>query len=82
MTEPVWGPVQQDIVGLLADHPADVPAVVDHLTKLQDMLVRLPPLEASCPLADFNKLYLTITTSVLDGLYEDRFADQIGRAHV
>ncbi|MEU7614210.1 MULTISPECIES: DUF5995 family protein [unclassified Micromonospora] len=75
MTAPVWGPVHRDIVDLLADHPADVPAVVDHLTKLQDMLVRLPPLEASCPLADFNRLYLTITSSVLDGLYEDRFID-------
>lgn len=41
MTEPVWGPVHRDIVDLLADHPADVPAVVDHLTKLQDLLVRL-----------------------------------------
>ncbi|WP_328654105.1 DUF5995 family protein [Micromonospora sp. NBC_00330] len=77
MIEPVWGPVHRDIVDLLADHPADVPAVVDHLTKLQDMLVRLPPLEASCPLADFNKLYLTITSSVLDGLYDDRFVDPV-----
>ncbi|SCE96786.1 DUF5995 family protein [Micromonospora mirobrigensis] len=75
MDEPVWGPVHQDIAGLLADRPADVPAVVDHLTKLQDLLVRLPPLERSCPLADFNELYLTITSSVLDGLYDDRFAD-------
>jgi len=73
VTEPVWGPLQQDIVSLLADHPADVPAVVDHLTKLQDVLERLPPLMESNPLADFNKLYLAITTSILDRLCSGGF---------
>ncbi|GGM39509.1 hypothetical protein GCM10011608_25260 [Micromonospora sonchi] len=75
--EPVWGPVHRDIVDLLADHPADVPAVVEHLTELQKLLVRLPPLMESCPLADFNRLYLVITSSVLDGLYADRFVDPV-----
>ena len=59
MTESVWGPVHQDMTALLADHPDDVPAVVDQLTKLQDILDRVPPLLGSNPLADFNKLYLT-----------------------
>ncbi|WP_434739923.1 DUF5995 family protein [Micromonospora sp. SH-82] len=77
MSVPVWGPVHGDVVDLLADHPADVPAVVDHLTKLQDMLVRLPPLADSNPLADFNRLYLVITECVLDGLYDGRFADPV-----
>ncbi|SCL27712.1 DUF5995 family protein [Micromonospora inyonensis] len=77
MTEAVWGPVHQDVADLLAHHPADVPAVVDHLTKLQDVLVRLPPLQASCPLADFNGLYLTITGKVLERLYDGRFADPV-----
>jgi hypothetical protein len=77
MTEPVWGPVHQDIADLLADHPADVPAVVDHLAKLQDVLVRLPPLQESCPLADFNALYLTITSKVLQRLYDGSFADPV-----
>ena len=40
MTESVWGPVHQDMTALLADHPDDVPAVVDQLTKLQDILER------------------------------------------
>ena len=75
ITESVWGPVQQDMADVLAGHPDDVPAVVDQLTKLQDVLERVPPLLDSNPLADFNKLYLTITTSVLERLYAGRFAD-------
>ena len=75
MTDPVWGPVHQDITTLLAGHPDDVPAVVDQLTELQDILERVPPLMASNPVADFNKLYLTITEAVLERLYAGRFAD-------
>ena len=75
MTEPVWGPVHDDLTAVLAHQPDDVPAVVDHLTKLQDILDRVPPVCGSIPLADFNRLYLTVTTSVLEGLYEGRFAD-------
>lgn len=77
MADSVWGHVHQDVADLLADHPADVPAVVDHLAKLQDILVRLPPLHASCPLADFNALYLTITSRVLERLYDGSFADPV-----
>src|SRR3712207_9519263 len=65
------------MTGLLAGHPADVPAVVDQLTKLQDLLERLPPLYDSNPAADFNKLYLTITTKVLDRLYAGCFSDPV-----
>jgi hypothetical protein len=75
MTESVWGPVDQDMTALLAGHPDDVPAVVDQLTKLQDLLHRVPPLLDENPLADFNRLYLTITTKVMERLYEGRFAD-------
>jgi hypothetical protein len=75
VTESVWGCVHQDMTDLLAGHPDDVPAVVDQLTKLQDVLDRLPPLYGSNPLADFNRLYLVITTKVLDRLYTGCFAD-------
>jgi hypothetical protein len=75
MTESVWGPVHQDLNTLLAGHPDDVPAVVDQLTKLQDVLERVPPMLGGNPLADFNQLYLTITTCVLERLYDGRFAD-------
>src|SRR4051812_42280433 len=75
MTDAVWGPVHQDMTTLLAGHPDDVPAVVDQLTKLQDILDRVTPLPAGNPVADFNKLYLTVTESVLERLYAGRFAD-------
>jgi hypothetical protein len=75
MTETVGGPVDQDMTDLLTGHPDDVPAVVDQLTKLQDVLDRVPPLLGGNPLAEFNKLYLTITECVLERLYAGSFAD-------
>jgi hypothetical protein len=75
MTEPVWGPVHEDMSTLLRRHPEDVPAVVDQLTRLQDVLDRVPPLLHENPLCDFNKLYLRITSSVLERLDDGRFAD-------
>ena len=74
-TRTVWGPVHQDVAVLLDDRPADVPAVVAHLTRLQDYLDQVPPLLGSNPLADFNKLYRTITASVLNRLETNRFRD-------
>jgi hypothetical protein len=75
MTETVWGPVHSDMADVLTGHPDDVPAVVDQLTKMQDVLERVPPLLGGNPLADFNKLYLAITESVLERLYAGSFAD-------
>jgi hypothetical protein len=75
MTVMVWGPVQPDISALLADPPDDVPAVVDRLTELQDILDRVPPPLGGNPLADFNRLYLRITRGVLERLYAGGFAD-------
>ena len=75
MNQSVWGPVQQEMSELLRRHPDDVPAVVDQLAKLQDILGRVPPLLQDNPLSDFNRLYLTVTESVLERLYAGRFAD-------
>jgi len=75
MTETVWGPVYQDLTDLLTGHPDDVPAVVDQLTKMQGVLERVPPQLGGNPLAEFNRLYLTITESVLECLYAGSFAD-------
>ncbi|MEV7626842.1 DUF5995 family protein [Actinoplanes sp. NPDC089786] len=75
MTESVWGTADERMRALLGRLPADVPAVVDQLTKLQDALERVPPLLAGNPLADFNKLYLNITLDVLARLSEKRFED-------
>ncbi|MFC4064702.1 DUF5995 family protein [Actinoplanes subglobosus] len=75
MTQPIWGPVQQEMSDLLQRHPDDVPGVVDLLAQLQVALCRVPPLLDSNPLADFNKLYLTITENVLERLYAGKFKD-------
>jgi hypothetical protein len=75
MTDAVWGCVHDDMAGVLAGHPDDVPGVVAQLTRLQDVLERCPPLLAENPLADFNRLYLVITTKVLNRLYAGSFAD-------
>lgn len=75
MTESIWGPVHQDVAAVLAGHPDDVPAVVEQLALLQTVLERVPPLLHENPLSDFNKLYLTITTKVMERLYDGNFAD-------
>ncbi len=75
MTEPVWKPVQQELSALLKVHPDDVPAVVDQLTEVQKILTGVPVSFGANPLADFNRLYLTITEGILDRLYEGKFAD-------
>jgi hypothetical protein len=75
MTQSVWGPVRQEMHDLLQGHPDDVPAVVDQLIKLQDILNCVPPLLHNNPLSDFNRLYLTITQGVLERLYSGGFAD-------
>jgi len=75
MSEPVWGPVQLEMSDLLQTHPDDVPAVVDQLTKLQDILARATPAGRDNPLGDFNALYLTATTCVLELLYAGGFSD-------
>jgi hypothetical protein len=75
MTQPIWGPVQQEMSDILQRHPDDVPGVVDQLAKLQEVLCRVPPLLHGNPLADFNKLYLTITENVLERLYAGKFKD-------
>jgi len=72
-----WGCVQQDMADLLAEDPTDVAGVVDRLTKMQDVLEAMPPLYRSNPLADFNRLYRTITSKVLDRLETGRFADPV-----
>ena len=75
MTQSVWGPVQRQMADLLADYPDDVPAVVHQLTELQGILCQVPPLLRDNPLCDFNRLYLTITESVLERLYAGGFQD-------
>lgn len=75
MTETVWGPVHRELTDVLSGHPDDVPAVVDQLARLQDVLDRMPGRPAGNPLADFNRLYLGVTEVVLERLFTGGFAD-------
>jgi hypothetical protein len=75
MTHLVWGPVEQDMSDLLADDPLDVAGVVARLTELQVVLEAMPPLYDSNPVADFNRLYRTITFNILQRLEAGTFAD-------
>jgi Family of unknown function (DUF5995) len=71
----VWGPAQQEIAGLLQAEPEDVPAVVDQLTKLQDVLGRVPPLLRDNPVCAINQVYLRAVDGVLEALYAGGFHD-------
>jgi hypothetical protein len=77
MTELVSGPAEQDLLDLLAEDPLDVPGVVARLTELQILLEAMPPLFGSNPVADFNRLYRTITANILDRLNAGLFADPV-----
>lgn len=75
MNHEVWGPVGRDIADVVSDEPVDVPGVLTRLTELQPLLEQVPPLFAGNPLADFNRLYRTITASILRRLDAGSFAD-------
>lgn len=75
MNQSVWGPVQQKMSDLLRSQPDDVPAVVDQLTTMQDVLDRVPPLLRDNPIAEVNRLLITVTDGVLERLYAGKFND-------
>lgn len=75
MTRPPWGPVQQDILDVLAGTPADVPDVVAQLARLQTLLERSTPTDRENPVADFNRLYWVITSEIQERLEAGDFAD-------
>jgi Family of unknown function (DUF5995) len=75
MTEPVWGTVQREMADLLARTPGDVPEVVAQLSDLQTLLTKCTPDDAENPIADFNHLYWTITSKILDRLRQGAFHD-------
>lgn len=75
MPEPSWGPVQQEMRDVLAHNPVDVPGVVAQLGELQPLLERAAPDDRDNPVADFNRLYWTITSEILERLHRGAFAD-------
>jgi hypothetical protein len=75
MTEPVWGTLQEEITEVVSRTPKDVPDVVTQLEDLHDLLNKATPDDANNPVADFNHLYWTITSTVLDHLNAGAFRD-------
>jgi hypothetical protein len=73
--QPVWGEVQPDMEAALATTPTTVEEVLAQLALLQSVLERLPSLYQENPVADFNRLYQTITRGVLDDLHGGVFQD-------
>jgi hypothetical protein len=71
----VWGPLQEEMGDALEVVPTDVPGVLATLTRLQDILKRLPPVEERNPVAIFNTLYTRVTACVLADLNRCRFED-------
>jgi hypothetical protein len=59
----------------LAHNPVDVPGVVAQLADLQPLLERAAPGDPDNPVADFNRLYWTITSRILGRLRRGAFAD-------
>lgn len=64
MTESPWGPAQPAMEAALAREPSTIADVVDQLGRVQCALDKVPDLYGENPIADFNNLYLTITTEV------------------
>lgn len=75
VSEPIWGPLQQDMLILLDGQPDDIAGVVQQLTQLQKLFKYFPPLYDDNPIADFNKLYTTITVRIHERHQAGHFAD-------
>jgi hypothetical protein len=75
VTELAWGPVQPDMTGVLARTPRTIGEVLDQLSDVQALLDQIPPDFGENPIADFNRLYRTITASIDEHLRAGSFAD-------
>jgi hypothetical protein len=75
MTVPVWGTVQGEITEVLAGTPHDVADVVAQLAELQVLLEKATPEDDENPIAAFNNLYWTITSTILEHLDAGAFHD-------
>jgi hypothetical protein len=88
MTELATNPAFVDLTELVSVEPLDIATVLRQLHDLQDVLLRLAPEEDSDggqgsagagenPVANFNSLYHTITSNIVDGLAKDEFEDPV-----
>ena len=71
----VWRSTHDDLTGMLATTPGTVADVVATLAGLQGVLESLTPKDDDNPVADFNRLYHTITAMILARLEHDGFED-------
>jgi hypothetical protein len=82
MTELAAHPAHRELTELLSVEPLDIATVLRQLTDLQDVLTRLAPEEntdgnGENPVANFNRLYRTITAKIVDGLRAGTFEDPV-----
>lgn len=75
MTELVWGTLQGEIAEVVSRTPNNVLDVVTQLGDLHVLLNKVTPDDINNPIADFNHLYWTITSTVLDHLNAGAFRD-------
>jgi hypothetical protein len=75
--ELAWEPVNREMSDVLAVTPTTIGMVLDQLTQLQDILERVPPDFGENPVADFNRLYRTITAGIAGHLRAGDFADPV-----
>jgi hypothetical protein len=75
VTELAWGPVQTHMTDVLCRTPTTIVEVLDQLTEVQALLDQIPPDYGDNPVADFNRLYRTITASIYGRMQAGHFAD-------
>jgi hypothetical protein len=75
MTESPWGPEHLKIMSVLDAELKDIAGVVQVLTDLQILLEQADPIDRKNGVADFNRLYRTITAEILDRWEAGAFAD-------
>jgi hypothetical protein len=79
---------RRDLADLLSVEPPDITTVLQQLSDLQDILLRLAPEDGGAqhhdhdrnnenPVANFNRLYHTITSKIVDGLHAGDFEDPV-----
>lgn len=82
MTELATEDARGELTELVATEPRDIATVLRQLTDLQTVLLRLAPEDGTDsngenPVANFNRLYRTITAKIVDGLVAGDFEDPV-----
>jgi hypothetical protein len=75
MTDSPWGPEHLKIMSVLDAELHTIAEVVQVLTDLQILLEQADPIDRNNGVADFNRLYRTITAEILEHLEAGAFTD-------